>query len=142
MHRLTDIFRILVVTTLIAASFVGSNHCTIAATSVAPKTAAVSECPMHAQQQHPSQPDKNQGCGDLPCCKNLQATLTLAKKLVSNPVWPGALIEFFAPVVGETSEGTAQISACLDTGPPGENSFAELVLQRSILTHAPPVLLS
>jgi hypothetical protein len=27
----------------------------------------------------------------------------------------------------------------LDTGPPGARSFAELILQRSILAHAPPV---
>jgi hypothetical protein len=28
----------------------------------------------------------------------------------------------------------------LDTGPPGACSFAELILQRSLLAHAPPVL--
>jgi hypothetical protein len=27
----------------------------------------------------------------------------------------------------------------LDTGPPGARSFAELILQRSVLAHAPPV---
>jgi hypothetical protein len=30
--------------------------------------------------------------------------------------------------------------ATLDTGPPGATSFAELVLQRSILAHAPPIV--
>ena len=29
-----------------------------------------------------------------------------------------------------------------DTGPPAANSFAESVLQRSILAHAPPLFLS
>jgi hypothetical protein len=28
----------------------------------------------------------------------------------------------------------------LDTGPPGARSFAELILQRSLLAHAPPIL--
>jgi hypothetical protein len=28
----------------------------------------------------------------------------------------------------------------LDTGPPGAFSFAELILQQSLLAHAPPVL--
>jgi len=28
----------------------------------------------------------------------------------------------------------------LDTGPPGARSFAELILQQSLLAHAPPVL--
>ena len=28
----------------------------------------------------------------------------------------------------------------LDTGPPGAHSFAELILQRSLLAHAPPFL--
>ena len=32
----------------------------------------------------------------------------------------------------------AQASSSLDTGPPNARSFAELILQRSLLAHAPP----
>jgi hypothetical protein len=34
----------------------------------------------------------------------------------------------------------ALLPLLLDTGPPGARSFAELILQRSILAHAPPFL--
>jgi len=142
MHRLSNSFRMLVVVASMTAWFVASNHCALAAISVTAKATVGSQCPMHAQKQHSPQRGKNNGCGDLPCCKNLQAAPTVATKLVSSPVWLGALITFFSPIAGETSGDTAQISFCLDTGPPGETSFAELVLQRSILAHAPPVLLS
>ena len=34
---------------------------------------------------------------------------------------------------------TALVPLPLDTGPPGVRSFAELILQRSVLAHAPPI---
>ena len=36
--------------------------------------------------------------------------------------------------------GSRAVAETLDTGPPESRSFAELILQRSILAHAPPVL--
>jgi hypothetical protein len=137
--------RTIIVATSMLSWFASSNHCVLAASPV--KTVAMGQsgmpsgCPMHAKQQR-SQPDKQNGCGDLPCCKNLQATTTAAAKLVASPVWLGALITFYMPSAAEATAAATRISCFLDTGPPGESSFAELVLQRSILAHAPPVLLS
>lgn len=95
---------------------------------------------MH-QQQNP-QPEKQNDCGDVPCCKILRATATASAPLVSKPIWLGALITFFKPSIPETKTEATKFSRILDTGPPGENSFAESVLQRSILAHAPPLSLS
>jgi hypothetical protein len=96
---------------------------------------------MHAKQQ-PSQPQKEKNCADLPCCINLHATATVAAKHVASPLWLGALVTFFGlPAIEPPTAITADFFFS-DTGPPGERSFAELVLQRSVLAHAPPVSLS
>jgi hypothetical protein len=135
--------RFLVVVMSILAWFTARNHCVLAA-SLLRKVAIEhngmpSGCPMHAKQR-PAEPENQNGCGDLPCCKNLRATITSASKLVTNHVFFGALITFFTPPVAPIPD-PRPISS-LDTGPPGRSSFAELVLHRSILAHAPPVLLS
>lgn len=136
--------RLLVVATSILAWFTASNHCVFAASlfkKVAIEHDAMpSGCPMHAKQR-PAKPDNQNGCGDLPCCKTLQAPITPASKLVANYVFFGALITFFTPAADAPTPGPRLISS-FDTGPPGRSSFAELVLHRSILVHAPPVLLS
>jgi hypothetical protein len=112
-----------------------SNHCALAGMERASKT------PMHchggADTNHaPAKDDKQ---GGVECCKVLRATLLTSAKSVA------ALDEFlFAPykyfvaivVLPDTSH---EIGASeWDTGPPGGGSFAESVLQRSILAHAPP----
>jgi hypothetical protein len=125
-----------------ASWFLLSNHCVLATTTVPSKANVSSQCPIHAQKEHAPQPEKGNGCGDLPCCKNLQATLVTAAKAIAKPVWLGALQPFFPDVVDVAEIQPQQIPAIFDTGPPGENSFVHSVLQRSILAHAPPVSLS
>lgn len=136
MLRNSKSFRLVIVALSAAAWFVASNHCVLAATPTKDKA---SGCPMHTQKQHAPQPAKGNGCGDLPCCKNLQATTIASAKAIAKPIWLGALQPFFAVPVTTIKAASLQISPILDNGPPGENSFAELVLQRSILAHAPPV---
>ena len=119
----------------ICSWFAISNHCAFAA--VETKADSVqTECPFHSkpakQNQEPSQ---------LQCCKILRAVVFAqtnswarddAKSFdVDLPV------EEFAQVA---LSHNAQPSSSLDTGPPGALSFAELILQRSILAHAPPHL--
>ncbi|HEY2614172.1 MAG TPA: hypothetical protein VGI42_00545 [Chthoniobacterales bacterium] len=137
--------RLLVVALSVLSWFAASNHCVLAAQPLKMRVMEQGDmpsgCPMRSMQQ-PSQPVKQGGCGDLPCCKNLQATKTAVVKMVAAPIWLGALVTFFTPFTGETSGNAAKILSFLDTGPPGETSFAELVLQRSILAHAPPGSLS
>lgn len=125
-----------------AAWFVASNHCALAAPTGPAKGTISSQCPMHSQKQHAPQPVKDNGCGDLPCCKNLQATMVITAKAIAKPLWLGALQPFFSRIVSVIKVEPRQVSTILDTGPPGENNFTQSVLQRSILAHAPPVSLS
>src|SRR5205085_4453049 len=107
--------------------------------SVFDKTASSSECPMHAQKQHPATPGKQRGCADLPCCNGLQATIVSIGKTIAKPIWPGDLEVFFClPSASIVKSLERKVPPILGTGPPDRRTFAELVLQRSVLAHAPP----
>jgi hypothetical protein len=125
--------RCAVVLVAICSWFAISNHCAFAA--VATKTDSVqTECPFHStpakQKQEPSQ---------LQCCKILRAVVFAQTKSWARDdakffdlelrVEEFVLVEFLP---------NARASSSLDTGPPGARSFAELILQRSVLSHAPP----
>ncbi|PYI59225.1 MAG: hypothetical protein DME89_12810 [Verrucomicrobia bacterium] len=110
-----------------------SNHCAFAA--VATEVAkAQTECPFH------SKPAKQkQQSSQVQCCKILRAVVFAktkdwarndAKFCDANfPVQSGAFVAYSSRAVEPL---------LLDTGPPGAFSFAELILQRSLLVHAPP----
>ena len=143
MYRGSNNFGLLVVVASMLAWLAASNHCVLAAKPTAVHEAASSECPMHAQKQKQApSPEKGNGCGDLPCCKRFQATVASLGKVVAKPVWLGALQPFFTPAFRLVDAQSERLSPILDTGPPGKSSFAELVLQRSVLAHAPPTSLS
>jgi len=120
----------------ICAWFGLSNHCVLTA---APRPLAPGKsegCPMHAQKKAP----KPSHSTDLPCCKTLAVTRVLAITHVAKSCFAIARIEFcdeqslIFPGVYLTA------AVVLNTGPPAAATFAELVLQRSILAHAPPIL--
>ena len=80
----------------------------------------------------------------MPCCKMLRATTASEAKIVEVasknfvPIQNWIVAELIS--ADETQlHGPPQE---LDTGPPFAGSFAESVLQRSILAHAPPSSLS
>ena len=110
-----------------------SNHCAFAA--VAPETdKAQAECPFH------SKPAKQkEQSSQVQCCKILRAVVFAKTKdwarddaKFCDANFPGqahAIIEYSSPTVEPL---------LLDTGPPGTFSFAELILQQSLLAHAPP----
>ena len=112
-----------------------SNHCAFAALAAEidkPQT----ECPFH------SKPAKQkEQSSQVQCCKILRAVVFAktkdwarddAKFCDGNfPVQARAFVPYSLRVVAPLS---------LDTGPPGAFSFAELILQSSLLAHAPPVL--
>jgi hypothetical protein len=111
-----------------------SNHCAFAAVARQIDTAQT-ECPFH------SKPAKQkEQSSQVQCCKVLRAVVFAktkdwarndAKFCDANfPVQGGAFVVY-------PSRAVAPLS--LDTGPPGAFSFAELILQRSLLAHAPPV---
>jgi len=110
-----------------------SNHCAFAA--LASETdKAQTECPFH------SKPAKQkEQSSQVQCCKILRAVVfaktkdwarTDAQFCDANfPVQEGAFVAYSLPAV---------TPLLLDTGPPGAFSFAELILQQSLLAHAPP----
>src|SRR6266404_4285236 len=112
-----------------------SNHCAFAALATKPASAQ-NECPFH------SKPAKQkEQSPQVQCCKILRAVvLAKTKDWARNdakfcdanfPVQAGAFVVYSSRTVAPL---------LLDTGPPGAFSFAELILQQSLLAHAPPIL--
>jgi hypothetical protein len=110
-----------------------SNHCAFAAvTSEMDK--AHTECPFHSKP-----PKQKEQSSQVQCCKILRAVvLAKTKDWARNdakfcdanfPAQAGAFVVHRSQAVALRS---------LDTGPPGAFSFAELILQQSLLAHAPP----
>lgn len=110
-----------------------SNHCAFAA--VASQTnARQSKCPFH------SKPEKqNEQSSNVQCCRILRAVV-----LAKGKPWARDEMRFDAvsfPIATDAvvaCQPRVAVPLLLDTGPPGAFSFAELILQRSLLAHAPP----
>jgi len=110
-----------------------SNHCAFAAVATEIDKAQT-ECPFH------SKPAKQkEQSSQVQCCKILRAVVFAktkdwarndAKFCDANfPVQAGVFVSY-------SSRAVAPL--LLDTGPPRAFSFAELILQSSLLAHAPP----
>ncbi|HEX8280973.1 MAG TPA: hypothetical protein VF551_06330 [Chthoniobacterales bacterium] len=123
----------------VAAWLLAANHCVVA--GFLPKANTVSSehapCPAH---KAPAPEKKSKDCDGSSCCKSLSAPLALAKNLVGYDLASFDACEF--PGSATEAAGCQHEPAilALDTGPPDGLSFAESVLQRSILAHAPPVV--
>jgi hypothetical protein len=112
-----------------------SNHCAFAA--VASEIGkAQTECPFHSKPAKPKEQSSQ-----VQCCKILRAVVfAKTKDWARNdakfgdatfPVQANAFVVHSSRVIAPL---------LLDTGPPSAFSFAELILQRSLLAHAPPSL--
>jgi len=123
-----------IVVVAICSWFAISNHCALVA--LAAKTdSAQAGCPFHSK---PAKQDKQST--EAQCCKILRAVAPLPTKSwarddakLSNTNdcrSEGARIFSDSP--------TILVPLLLDTGPPRAQSFAELILQRSLPIHAPP----
>jgi hypothetical protein len=111
-----------------------SNHCAFAA--MAKSTASQrAGCPFH------SKPEKQKPqSAHAQCCKTLRAVVLAKAKNWARDDANFADANF--PNVQSTLAICCLRTAApllLDTGPPGARSFAELILQRSLLVHAPPL---
>jgi len=133
-----NIIRLAVVLTTMVAWFSISNHCALGGL-ISKTNSAVA--PMHCHGNQPT-PSKKSSEEEMPCCKILRATVSAEARPVE------VATKNFVPaqdwIVAELiSAAETPLSPLeLDTGPPFAGSFAESVLQRSILAHAPPVSLS
>jgi hypothetical protein len=113
-----------------------SNHCALAALEGPLKTPMPS-C-HHTPPADPS-PSKHDEKSGVECCKVLRATLlTLSKNLAAHDTAAFARFDYVVALISAADQ--AQLTRIIewDTGPPGAGSFAESVLQRSLLAHAPP----
>jgi hypothetical protein len=133
-----NIIRIAMALTTMMAWFSISNHCALGGL-VAKAHSAVA--PMHCHGNQPT-PSKKSSEDEMPCCKMLRATITSEAKVVE--VESNNFVPIQHWIVAELiSAAETHLSPLeLDTGPPFAGSFAESVLQRSVLAHAPPVSLS
>ncbi|MFL6590242.1 MAG: hypothetical protein ACJ8M4_08720 [Chthoniobacterales bacterium] len=124
--------RSFVVVLSLAAWFALSNHCVLAVVTAAKSVSERDDCPMH------SAPAKKMPAAKAPCCKEVRAIV--AKSVTATPGLFRMIAspDYAAEIFGEAIRVAAVIEV-LDTGPPGCVSFAESVLQESMLSHAPPV---
>jgi hypothetical protein len=122
---------------LSVAWFAIFNHCALAGLPAMQARPAIASCKHCAGDQSPVQ---NKDANGSECCKTLHATLAAAKKLV---VYDTSLfVSQFYFVASELLLNDSKASVCgteFDTGPPFAKTFAESILQRSILAHAPPL---
>ena len=114
-----------------------SNHCALGAIEP-PVKAAKHACQNCAH----STPAKDRKPANEPvCCKLLRATVAKTNDTGAGIAWAfvwqaSFATAIFAPDIAEA----ALLPEEVDTGPPFSVSFAESVLQRSLLAHAPPAL--
>jgi hypothetical protein len=111
-----------------------SNHCAFAATATR-NDSAQAACPFH------SKPAKQkEQSSQVQCCKILRAVMPAVAKCWARDDAKfedvDVRVEEFA-LFARLANAQAS-SSSLDTGPPEAHSFAELILQRSLLAHAPP----
>jgi hypothetical protein len=130
--------RLLTVIITAFAWFFISNHCVLAEFKNAPKAEAIchQDCCGHQL------PVKSKSESGVECCKTLRATLSgAAKDFAGYDASLFALqLYFVGPVISTNDSRATPRVLELDTGPPFAHTFAESVLQRSILAHAPPSL--
>lgn len=118
------------------AWLVASNHCAIGLMKPTPGTVAA-HAVCHSCQSEPMKRQPASG-GDRECCKALQGLPAGTAKLdVKYEAALFTLVDFV--VTAAPSAVAAQPIVSLDTGPPRSISFAERILQRSLLSHAPPL---
>jgi hypothetical protein len=118
-----------------------SNHCALAALLAKLESPAAAAEPSCCKNQ-PKPADGNGQCPQLPqgCCAKLKIAMPDAAKV------PQAVVAAFVPIFAEVLAviaytHDAESTAAPATGPPPDvPAFAELVLNRSLLSHAPPAL--
>jgi len=123
-----------VVVVAICSWFAISNHCAFGALATRIDSAQTG-CPFHSK---PKQKQSTAG----QCCKVLRAVASVATKSWARDDSKSCGVERYdgTRVLPILYSQRTFVPLCLDTGPPDANSFVELVLQQSLLAHAPPVL--
>src|SRR4029077_17282524 len=109
-----------------------SNHCAFAAIATTIDLTQ-SACPFH------SKPAKEkQQSSQVQCCKILRAVALAKTKSWARDDAKLSTVDLCLRERALIARSLSTLPLLLDTGPPGARSFAELILQRSLLAHAPP----
>jgi hypothetical protein len=129
--------RLLTVIITAFAWFLISNHCVLADVQNTSQTKASCHQPCCGNQP----PAKHKTESATECCKTLRATLNGAAKDFAGYDTSFFALQFYfvGPVISTNGSRPVPVLE-LDTGPPFVHTFAESVLQRSILAHAPPLI--
>ena len=124
-----------IVVVAICSWFAISNHCVFAA--LATNDAASRQCPFHSKPAKQEKPSTG-----AQCCKILRAVASVPVKGWARDDTNLSDSDGYGRerALAIAYSQTALVPLSLDTGPPGVRSFAELILQRSLLAHAPPLL--
>jgi hypothetical protein len=138
--RANFVLRMATVAMAFFAWLVLSNHCALSEMVArhAADSADEGDCCHHS----PGSKHDGSSCPQMPqgCCKTLKVAMPEGAKLLP------AVVAELVPVVMEMLHALAfappsESAAAPDPGPPPDvPAFAELVLNRSLLSHAPPVL--
>jgi hypothetical protein len=117
--------------------FVLSNHCALGRMASSAQAQKEHAC-CHNDAPKPAQEpvDGKQGAQ---CCKSLRAVVPDGVKSTELTP-PMVLIAVLAAVLTREVQTEGVAAAVGDTGPPRASSFSELVLHRSLRSHAPPFL--
>jgi hypothetical protein len=130
------IARCLIIAITICSWIAISNHCAFA--TIATRTDSVqTDCPFHSKPaKHKEQSSQVQ------CCKILRAVPSVATNSWArdDAKFSEADRYYYDRSLIIVYSRATLAPLFLDTGPPGSPSFAELILQRSLLAHAPPSL--
>lgn len=123
---------------LLIASWLGAaNHCLLAGFVPKAPSAAIHD---HCAMQKSSAPKKHDnGCDGQNCCKSLSVVASaLAKNLVTCDTFSFTAQDYLISTASLLEAAHTVPTGQLDTGPPPAHSFAESILQQSLLAHAPP----
>ena len=136
--RRAIVSRCIITLCLLAALVGASNHCALGMMQGASAVRLHAGCCGH-QTQVPASPTKNAPAKE--CCAALRSTIPTPEIALTPPLFPD---HGFQPTALWTSRFSMVAEADevepIETGPPRDpRSFAELILQRSLRSHAPPL---
>ena len=127
--------RVVIVLLMSISWFALVNHCELGA-AVASQEQTHSCC--QEEKETDQTPAKKVPQSGSECCKATNPAVTSVSKKPVSPELSFAPHSFFVAAIHSSGRPRLTTIAELDTGPPFVRTFAEVVLQRSLLAHAPP----
>lgn len=134
--RTNSLIRSVIITVTLLGWFVLSNHCALGRMARAAQVQKEHACCHNGQPKPDQAPSENSG---VQCCRSLHATVADPGKV---QLWPPTFVMAVLDAVLSLRDQTSEVLVqAHDTGPPPRlATFSELVLHRSLRSHAPPVI--